>query len=811
MYGDRETRTRRSGAYSEIIGVLVATGLAAFSSGTLVAQEAPPQPAPGAYDQASFGETSGTYGYVRMLDGSATLIQPGGERIQVQTNEPVLVGDRFFISGDSKAEVLLADGNILRLGDRADLAFTALAQSADATDPSTVLSLRRGTIQVVAVAGQLGQEFPTVTTPNSSVQVREPGSYLIVVDDDEYTEVVVRQGRAEVFTGGDGAEVRPGEALFVDGGGSARMEFASAPSTDRLEAWGDGLADYQTDESAAYVDENLQYSAATLRGNGTWVSVGASWVWRPTVAVGWAPYRNGRWRWTPGGWFWVSYDPWGWVPHHYGYWDHHSSWGWVWYPGRRFASAHVYFVWGSGGYAGWCPTGYYWSHYGSRYGNRWGHYNGVYGWVNGNGWYSKNRYWTFAPTSRLGDRRQHIYAMSGEQFGRSGRSLGRGLLTTDTRELRPDVWRRPNDGVARLARSAGRELDDATPFVNRVERLPASLERVALRDRGESSRVAGGESAATADRQDAGGALRSRSGVAADQANIETGIRNPGGRTTLGSQRTGVGDVGRTQVSGTPGRATETGGTLRRPDASRPTTPSTRSPVLDRARPEAGSTSTGRELRRPETQSRSSGRETLRRPESPVTRSPTQDRARPTVRSSGSTDRVRPTVRSSGSSRPTVRSSGSSRPTVRSSGSSRPTVRSSGSSRPTVRSSGSSRPTVRSSGSSRVGPRSAAAGRVGPRSAAADPVVPHRPSAAVRAGVPDPRFDPAAARREARERPGRRGVRGAARLAEGLPVAGAASRSGRSRARRLQASGQTSASTLMKSSGSIPSASAIRA
>ena len=117
-------------------------------------------------------------------------------------------------------------------------------------------------------------------------------------------------------------------------------------------------------------------------------------------AISWRT-RAGRWRYTPSGWFWVSYEPWGWVPHHYGYWDHSAAWGWVWYPGRRFAPAHVYFYWGAGGYAGWCPTGYYASHYGRYYGSRWGYYNGVYGYVRGSSWYDKNRYWTFARTDRI--------------------------------------------------------------------------------------------------------------------------------------------------------------------------------------------------------------------------------------------------------------------------------------------------------------------------------------------------------------------------------------------------------------------------
>jgi len=218
----------------------------------LHAQETNP---PFDYDQAGAGsDLTGTYGYVRSLDGSATLIQSDGERVEVDANEPVLVGDRLFVTGGSRAEILLADRNIVRLGDRADLGFRALAHSADATDPATVVDLSRGTAQVVVVEDQLADDFPTVITPNASIRLREPGAYLIVVDDDEATEVVVREGRAEVRTEDDGAEVRAGESLSVDGRRGASLAFETAPSIDRLERWGNGLADYDDDENDDYVD-----------------------------------------------------------------------------------------------------------------------------------------------------------------------------------------------------------------------------------------------------------------------------------------------------------------------------------------------------------------------------------------------------------------------------------------------------------------------------------------------------------------------------------------------------------------------------
>ena len=325
----------------------------------------------------------GSYGYIRALEGSGTLIQVDTqERVGVSVNEPILAGDRLFSSGDSRIEVLLADGNILRVGDRAELLFRALANSGDRNDPASVIELARGTLQLVVSADQQGAEFPAVVTPNATIRARGAGSFLIAIDDDRRSEVIVREGVADVTTPSEAAEVRRGERLFVEGPQGERLDFAAAPDLDRLEAWGLGLGDYADGEYAAHVDQDLHYAASSLSGHGAWVRVDAGVAWRPRVSSGWAPYRDGRWRHTPSGLFWVSYEPWGWVPYHYGYWDLHPHWGWVWFPGRRFAGAHVYWYWGPS-YAGWIPSGYYWRHYRNSYGSGWGFHFGVYGHIGG--------------------------------------------------------------------------------------------------------------------------------------------------------------------------------------------------------------------------------------------------------------------------------------------------------------------------------------------------------------------------------------------------------------------------------------------
>jgi hypothetical protein len=54
-------------------------------------------------------------------------------------------------------------------------------------------------------------------------------------------------------------------------------------------------------------------------------------IWYPSVAVGWAPYREGHWAYVaPWGWTWVDAAPWGFAPFHYGRWIQDGGrWGWV--------------------------------------------------------------------------------------------------------------------------------------------------------------------------------------------------------------------------------------------------------------------------------------------------------------------------------------------------------------------------------------------------------------------------------------------------------------------------------------------------
>jgi hypothetical protein len=211
------------------------------------------------------------------------------------------------------------------------------------------------------------------------------------------------------------------------------------------------------------------------------------------------------------------------VPYHYGSWDYAPGWGWVWYPGVRYAPAWVYWYWGPS-YTGWCPIGYYSRHYGSRY---YGHHGwdltrgfrfGIHGWAGG----SRRHWdrWNFVDSRHLDDRRLAHHTRPGSQLGTG--DLPRGVITTDTRDIRRAVATRPAEGmrvlsaVSRPGAAVRRELPDITRFVARDPDVPADVARRALPIAPVGPSDGGGRGIAVRPRGDApedGGAAGSGDGV----------------------------------------------------------------------------------------------------------------------------------------------------------------------------------------------------------------------------------------------------------------------------------------------------------
>ena len=426
-------------------------------------------------------------GYVRSLEGDVTLVPADDQQPQAaQVNIPLVRGDRFELAEGARLELVLADRQKLHLGSAASIELVSLARSLDEEGRVTVVRLHHGSLHLQVPRDLTAAESPRVDTSQASLFLEPGGEYLVETGLDGRLSVVVRAGYCELVTADGSSLIRAGEGAEVAPGRSSRVQIASAPGLSELELWADALELEASNSELPWIEADLQYEAAPLAEHGDWVDTAEGAAWKPRVTTGWKPYWNGYWTYAPAGMTWVSNERWGWLPYHYGSWDHDLSFGWVWYPGVSYSPAHVYWYWGSS-HVAWVPAGYYRRHYRRHYGTQLSFNYGVHGYSRAH-WSSYNR-WVFCPTSSLGLRHQYRFHADGRTAShqRLDGSLRGGIITTDTRGLSPDRWRRPGASQETLRNRAfprnasTSSLPDVTSFVERRTQLSSQVQDRLLR------------------------------------------------------------------------------------------------------------------------------------------------------------------------------------------------------------------------------------------------------------------------------------------------------------------------------------------
>jgi hypothetical protein len=313
-------------------------------------------------------------------------------------NLPLDESDQVYSGADGRAEIQLTGRNIVRIDRNTNLRFTQFNTGTIQMALSVgsayfrVDTLDRRQFPVVD-ANDLGINDPVyfeVDTPTVAVTFAKEGIYRINVRDDGATEVIVRQGQAEIYNQEIGAVVlKKGRRFVIDGRGDA-YHLAQLEEKDFWDRWNDRrdeelLSRANSGRSSRYVPVSVA-GVYDLDAYGDWFETSDyGWVWCPRgVDASWAPYRQGYWRWYPTyGWTWISYEPWGWAPYHYGYWAYYNNrwcWtlssgvglalGWGWRPHQV-----AFFGWG-GNYSRGYREGFY-----DGYWN--GFRDGRYGWL---GW-----------------------------------------------------------------------------------------------------------------------------------------------------------------------------------------------------------------------------------------------------------------------------------------------------------------------------------------------------------------------------------------------------------------------------------------
>ena len=355
--GDRKmTKARLKHALATLaLVLLVSVSVSAFAA---------------ADDDDGYGRGSGPQpdvARISLIHGDVSMQRgDSGDWTAATLNTPLVRGDQVATGDRSRTEVQLDYANILRLSDRSQ------AKIADLTRTHIQIQLAQGYANYSMFKGS--EADVEIDTPNVAVRPLKRGRYRIQVNSDDETEVIVRQGEAEISTPQGSTTVKEDHRIIIRGTAeTAEYKVNDAPHSDDWDRWNKDR-DHIILDAQSWHRTNAYYTGAhDLDAYGHWVWIpGYGWVWQPYQDAYWAPYQAGRWVWEPyWGWTWVSYEPWGWAPYHYGRW---FFWGgsWVWWPGPVgvhfrpiWAPAFVTFI-GFGhssffafgfGSIGWIPVG----------------------------------------------------------------------------------------------------------------------------------------------------------------------------------------------------------------------------------------------------------------------------------------------------------------------------------------------------------------------------------------------------------------------------------------------------------------------
>jgi hypothetical protein len=336
--------------------------LAAFSTAMLGAQA----------DTSTPPVSNAAVARVSVISGTvSTQRADTGEWDAAALNTPLTSGDKISTGDDGRTEVQLDYANVLRLSHGSQANLVSM------TNSQFQIQLATGLADYVVLKG--AQATAEIDTPNVAVHPNGPGVFRIQVNSDSETQVIVREGEADISTPQGSTRLKKGEEITIQGTDAPEYKIADAPGQDDWDHWNKDR-DSNLTEAQAYTHTNRYYTGAgDLDNYGYWTDVpGYGEVWVPNENSSWTPYSDGRWDWEPyWGWTWVGYEPWGWAPYHYGRWFPYRD-RWVWWPGPVtpyyrpvWAPAYVSFFGWHGGFGvgvsvgfgggwgsiGWLPIG----------------------------------------------------------------------------------------------------------------------------------------------------------------------------------------------------------------------------------------------------------------------------------------------------------------------------------------------------------------------------------------------------------------------------------------------------------------------
>jgi hypothetical protein len=298
--------------WTRILPAILALGIAA----TATAAELP----------AQIGRLAGVSGAVVYRPGIAAA--PGEARV----NTPLATGSRIETAPRAHAVVDIAAGRFYLDGDTA-MAIGVLGPG------TAAVAIEKGALILRILPGGAGQVF-VVETPRGKLRADQPGYFEVAVSEDVVTVAALEGGaqfeETTVLPPGSRATFAPGVVLAL--GMAEPDDFIRRVASEVAENGEDQL------EAPRHVSPQAT-GFQELQRHGLWVaSEQHGWVWEPTVASDWAPFRQGRWvEIAPWGRTWIDDAPWGFAPAHYGSWAQVNS-RWVWIPGSAAQAETGFFA-----------------------------------------------------------------------------------------------------------------------------------------------------------------------------------------------------------------------------------------------------------------------------------------------------------------------------------------------------------------------------------------------------------------------------------------------------------------------------------
>jgi hypothetical protein len=275
-----------------------------------------------------------TVGRITTIEGGQLLryVPPQKDWVVTVKDAPFAPTDALYSGDDTKAEFIIPDNSMIRVGGDTQL---------------ELMQLDRGVTQADAASGKVrfwnksGEGVVRVTTPYGYV-VGPAGTVFDIYVGDKTLEVVSLQGTVDFIHDADQAryQVTAGSSSVIANG-----QIVTSGPGETAEAWEqwnesrDGMIAKRNEaasESAQRLPHELQDYRSDLDQNGRWETVSyqdkSYNLWRPTgVKQDWAPFTDGAWMDYDGDNAWVPEEPFGYVTMHYGNWLWVDN-GWFWAP-----------------------------------------------------------------------------------------------------------------------------------------------------------------------------------------------------------------------------------------------------------------------------------------------------------------------------------------------------------------------------------------------------------------------------------------------------------------------------------------------